>query len=212
VFTPVYGWPFQALTDRPDGPNLGEDGFLAAEATVAGIDARVVALEGAVYRATARLAAPAASVTFSGIPTTLRRLTLSWTARSTNAAVAQNLRCRVNNDSTAVYNGNFTQQNNTTITGSVQTAATFWQVGVITGATAAASNFGAGEIVIPGWNAPHTNINHVHRSHMYEAAASSWLEHGGGLYFAAGPYNRLDLFADAGNLDTNSEFLLTGIV
>jgi hypothetical protein len=34
VYTPVYGWPFQALGDPPDGPNLGEDLALAIEATM----------------------------------------------------------------------------------------------------------------------------------------------------------------------------------
>jgi hypothetical protein len=32
--TPVYGWPYQTLTDAPDGPNLGEDLALAIEATL----------------------------------------------------------------------------------------------------------------------------------------------------------------------------------
>lgn len=36
-FTPVYGWPYQALTDAPDGANLGEDLALAIEATVNGL-------------------------------------------------------------------------------------------------------------------------------------------------------------------------------
>lgn len=39
--TPVYGWPYQGLLDPPHGPNLGEKGLLAVEATVAGVDAAV---------------------------------------------------------------------------------------------------------------------------------------------------------------------------
>lgn len=51
--TPVYGLPFQGLTDQPDGASLGEDLALAVEAELAridgdvsGIDTRVTTLEG----------------------------------------------------------------------------------------------------------------------------------------------------------------------
>jgi hypothetical protein len=43
--TPTYGWPYQTLSDRPDGPNLGEDLALAIEATVVALAARVSTLE-----------------------------------------------------------------------------------------------------------------------------------------------------------------------
>lgn len=43
AITPVYGWPYQALADPPDGPELGEDLALAAETTVSGIDAVLAA-------------------------------------------------------------------------------------------------------------------------------------------------------------------------
>lgn len=38
--TPIYGWPYHALTDPPDGADLGEDLALAIEATVSGLDVR----------------------------------------------------------------------------------------------------------------------------------------------------------------------------
>ncbi len=34
--TPIFGWPYQALTDAPDGAALGEDLALAIEATLLG--------------------------------------------------------------------------------------------------------------------------------------------------------------------------------
>lgn len=217
--TPNYAIPYQSLFDQPHGPDLGEDGFIRVDTVLTGIDGRLTVVEGKVtaiealtYRATQLLAAPAASVTFSAIPTTVRKLVLSWTARSSAAAVAQNLRIRVNNDSGANYNYNFTQQRNVTNTAIAGAAQTFWQIGVIPAATATANNFGSGEIVIPGWNAPHANLNQQHRSHMWESAADSWYQGGGGLYFAAAPYNRLDVFCDAGNLVAGSEFLLLGYI
>ena len=221
--TPIFAWRYQALSDPPNGAALGENGFLDAEATVAALsatvtaadsslDTRVDALEAAVYRAVQTLAAPATTVTFTGIPSTLRRLTLSWTARSSVAAVAANLRMRVNNDSSSVYSSNFTQQNNVTNTPLINPAVAFWQVGVVAGASAAANNFGSGEVIIPGWNGLHPNLNQQHRNHFYESTVSSWYQAGGGLYFAAGPYTRLDIFCDTGDLVANSEFLVTGIV
>jgi hypothetical protein len=211
--TPVYGWDYQSLSDPPNGATLGQNLALDAEATVAALDARLVLAEADValrYRSTQVVSSAVAAVTFSSIPTTLRKLEIVWTARSTTAAVAANLRLRVNNNSGALYSSNFIQQNNTTITGNIQSATTFWQAGVIAGATAAANNFGGGTVTIAAWNAPHANLNHTHHSHFYESAPNSWFESGGGLFFAAAPYNRLDFFCDAGNLDVNSQFLVLG--
>lgn len=42
--TPVYGWRFQTLGDRPHGPNLGEDLARDVEATVAGLDSDLQSL------------------------------------------------------------------------------------------------------------------------------------------------------------------------
>lgn len=35
--TPVYGWPYQSLTDPPDGPSLGEDLALAIEESLSDV-------------------------------------------------------------------------------------------------------------------------------------------------------------------------------
>ena len=111
VFTPIYGWPYQSLVHSPDGAALGEEGFNAAEKTVSGIDARVspaslalinariAALEAlSPYRARQTLPGVAASITFLGIPSNLRTLRVSWTARSNDAAAIVDMLLRVNND------------------------------------------------------------------------------------------------------------------
>ncbi len=218
--TPVYGLPYQVPGNRPNGPTLGADLALAVEAVIqareaesAALDVRVDALEAnAVYRAVQLVSSPVATVTFSSIPSTLRRLTVTWTARSSNASLAANLRMRINNDSAANYAANYAQQTNVTVVGVNSGVVTYWQIGVVGGATAAANNNGAGEVTIPGWNAPHNWLNGVHRNHFYENAANSFQQHGGGLYFANGPYNRLDFFCDAGNIVAGSEFLVLGWV
>ena len=42
--TPVYGWPYQALGDAPNGASMGEDLALAIEATVNALTATVASL------------------------------------------------------------------------------------------------------------------------------------------------------------------------
>lgn len=80
--TPTYGWPYQSLTDPPDGPSLGEDLALAIEATVSALAASVAAntaslitntaaiatINGrAVFRARQTVAQSLADNTFAGI-------------------------------------------------------------------------------------------------------------------------------------------------
>jgi hypothetical protein len=43
--TPNYAIPFQALLDRPDGPNLGEDMAMRIDAVLRGLDSRVAQAE-----------------------------------------------------------------------------------------------------------------------------------------------------------------------
>lgn len=43
--TPVYGWPYQSLTDAPNGADLGEDLALGIEATLAALAAQVTTLQ-----------------------------------------------------------------------------------------------------------------------------------------------------------------------
>lgn len=54
--TPTYGWPYQSLTDPPDGPNLGEDLALAIEATIAALAATVTANAASIVTNTAAIA------------------------------------------------------------------------------------------------------------------------------------------------------------
>jgi len=43
-FTPNYAIPYQTLADPPDGPNLGEDGFLAVDTALASLAALITPL------------------------------------------------------------------------------------------------------------------------------------------------------------------------
>lgn len=72
-FTPAYAIPYQTLADPPDGPNLGEDGFLIIDSALAAIEARLAAMESNGLRnATTALVATAettASTSFADLAT-----------------------------------------------------------------------------------------------------------------------------------------------
>lgn len=61
--TPIYGLPYQSLTDPPDGPNLGEDLALAVEDELARIDGDVSAVPASVLTTVnGRYGTPAAPI------------------------------------------------------------------------------------------------------------------------------------------------------
>ncbi len=73
--TPTYGWPYQSLTDPPDGPNLGEDLALAIEATVASLAATVAANAATILTHTANLALIDGRAVFRARQTVVQSLT-----------------------------------------------------------------------------------------------------------------------------------------
>lgn len=160
------------------------------------------------YRDVQLLGANAASVTFSSIPSTLKKLELSWRARSTDASVSVDLRMRINGDTGGNYHNNFFYVQNVTQTHFTGAAAAWGNVGVIGAATSGANNFGHGRAEVIGWNA--VNPNTVWQAHYYESAANSWNAAGGFLYFAAAPYTSVTFLPAAGNLLAGSEFHLYG--
>lgn len=200
--TPTYGLRYQELTDPPHGPDLGKN--LATD-----VEAQIARLDALRFRATQTLATTTASVTFS-VPSNVRRLVVSWTVRATAAAVLGNLWMRVNGSTAASYNTNLMRVNNTTQSNTVEVAVTRASIGVITAASSAANNFGTGEVTIVGWHAPHPSLNFTFQSHAYESQPNSWHVSGGGLYFAAGPYNSLTFLPDVGSFAAGSDFTLLG--
>lgn len=168
------------------------------------------------YRTSQTLASNSATVSFTSIPTTLKTLRLDWTGRSTSGLSFSNLYLRVNNNSGAVYATNVSNVVNTTQTNYVSiNGPNVAHVGTLATSTAGStSNYGNGHVEFTGWDNPHTGgsyLNFRFQSHYYESAGTSSYWHGGGLYFAAGPFNRIDLSTDTGNFVTGSEFVLTGM-
>lgn len=193
-------------------PYTGQRAFVTADLLTYRYTGSAWVVHG-LYRQTTLLGADAASVTLSSIPSTLKRLAVTWTARSTAAAVFDDLRMRINGNTGTNYFGNLHTQQNTTISSFAEVSLTYGTVGGgIAAASAAASNFGSGEVTFTGWNAPASRpaLNWLWAGHMFESAANSFYSQGGGLFIVAGPYTSLTFLAGAGNLKAGSEFTVYG--
>ncbi|MFL6144096.1 MAG: hypothetical protein ACJ72N_19805 [Labedaea sp.] len=164
------------------------------------------------YRDNQTLGADTASVTFSNIPTTLRRVVVNWTARGSKAATICDVRMRINNNSTTGYRSSVGAVTGTTPANFTEDTSTFSTVGHMTAASDGNNIYGGGEVRFTGWDAggSRPGLNWVYESHTWSSAATAVAGKGGGLFFVAGPYNRIDLFPDTGNFKAGSEFTLYG--
>jgi hypothetical protein len=211
--TPVFAWPYHGLSDPPNGASLGQALALAAESTVSAIDARVLALEAALpYRARQITGGVVASVTFSSIPTSLRSIVIKCTTRF-NANGAADLWMRINgNSSAANYYSQVGGANITAMITPIDNPAsiTALQVGVVAGNNNA-GEYGVTEIVIDGWDQPHSShLGFVSLSGAIVAGVSSLSRWCVGKYTPAGPYTSITLLPSGGSFDTGCEFNLIG--
>lgn len=164
------------------------------------------------YRENQTLGADTATVTFSSIPTNLRRLVLSWTARGSKAAVMTDMRMRINNNSGNNYRASIGAVTGTTPANFLEDPAAFSTIGHFTAASDGNNIYGGGEVRFNGWDGggSRPGLNWVYESHAWSTGATAVAGRGGGLYFQAGPFNRIDLFPDTGNFKAGSEFTLYG--
>src|SRR5262245_43237089 len=220
AITPVYGWPYQVGTDRPDGPNLGGQLALAIEATIAANDAARVAGDAALallapkYASRQILSGTVASVTFSSIPGTLRRLQISYMARADNAVQAQAVNLRFNADSTANYSYQVLQGSNATASAAAGVGTTSVQCGLCTGASAAAGIFGGGDVTVHGWDVPHPSScpGVSFNSYALGVGAGNFVHSTGGGHWITptGTPNSITFLPAAGNFVAGSDFQVTG--
>lgn len=217
-FTPNYAIPYQTLADAPDGPNLGEDGFLATDAALAGLDVRIDALEAARFTRIGQItvSGPAPSVNFPGIASTWQAIEVTWTSRDDwvgfNADTAY---MRVNGDGSVAYRHNYIQVNNASVTGATVVGDTRGLIGIAARGGATAGVFGGGRITIPAWSAPHANhlVWNCQSAIFDSAVGTCWSQVGSGVYTGAGPYTRLEFFPDPGaaNFVAGTQFTVYGL-
>jgi hypothetical protein len=164
------------------------------------------------YIARQTLGGAAATVTFSSIPSALRSLRLRWTARGDAVVQVEFIFLRVNNDSGNNYNAEYTQVNNTTVSGAPTVAISGGTSGYLLGASAPAGAFGSGTIDFVGWDSPHSGyLGWTFNSAALGTGAANFIGLvGGGQYVPAGPYTSVTLFPNAGNFVAGSDFQLEG--
>lgn len=162
------------------------------------------------YRQSVILGSTTASVTFSGVPNSIKNLSIRYTARGDTAAEAVILALRLNADSGANYFGNLTQVQNGTATAAANSGSTSQQVGTITAATAGSNQFGSGVIDMEGLGSATRRPNGQFRSHGWSTAAQSYFITGGFLYNGTGQITSYTLLLTAGSFIAGSEFYLDG--
>jgi hypothetical protein len=163
------------------------------------------------YVSVNKLSGTTASVTFSSIPTSMRKVRIDYTARGTAAVANSVIQMRVNSDSTTLhYVYTSCQTINTTQTNSANVSGTDrFAVGIISAATTTSTNYGVGHIDLFGWEAPHNWLGATWYNSVYSDNATQagqfW---GGGQYIQNGPYTSITLLPDSGSFAANSEFRL----
>jgi hypothetical protein len=164
------------------------------------------------YRVVQTLGADAASITFSNIPSTLSRLMVSWSARSTAAAINAELRMRVDGVTSASYSSSFVSQNFATLAGIDVPNDVYAPMGILAAASATGGNYSGGIIDFPFWNAPGVALEILWRAHMWDSSAtnSAMLRQGGTRFFSGSAHTSLNFFMSSGNIKANSQFIVQG--
>lgn len=204
--------PVTTRSALPTDPHVGMRAYIQDEQVQVQYVLNVgwLGQSGMSYRATQLLASPAANVVFSGIPSTLKKVAVAWTARSSVANLFADFWMLINGSTSAVYNTNIHTQANATITPGTEVGVGRAVLGACTAGSSAANNFGSGEVVIPGWDAPHPNLNWHFHSHLWDSAANSLYSQGGGVFFGSGPFTSLTFLPALGNLVAGTEITVYG--
>ena len=155
-----------------------------------------------------------ASFEFESIPQTFENLRIRWMGRSLTATDFEEVRLRVNNDSSAIYNTN--KQfwfGNITRTPSTETGGTSFGAGVIPANTATAGRTGGGELLLTSYARPifHKNVNGHNTASRGAAADDQFMYLIGGVWMSIVPITRLSLFPVGGSWATGSIATLYGL-
>lgn len=160
--------------------------------------------------ATTTLNSTVATVTFSSIPA-FNHVKLIWKARGDAAVTAQQMYLRLNGDTANHYLWANNQEHNTTVTGQTSGGlVSFIQIATITGSSATAGYFGAGEFTIAEWSDTTNNASGQGTAYSATSTTDQWNGTYGGMYTTAATLTSLTLLPNAGNFVAGSQFSLYG--
>lgn len=164
------------------------------------------------YRVNNTLSGSTGTVTFSSIPTSLKRIEVRYTVRG-DASANGNLLLRINGNSGTNYSW---QAFNAFTIGTSNSSNTL-QTSVLVGGIpvgGGAGIWGVGRIDIVGWDAPHADqlMGLAHAGYIFNTTGGSNNTYTTFAYkgTSASGYTSLSLIADAGSFLAGSEFILEG--
>lgn len=152
------------------------------------------------------LAAPAASVQFSGIPQTFTNLQLIATVES-DQATDQTLFLRFNNDAGAHYDTQLIYGIGSTATSATSLAATAAQIGVAPGG---GGFFGMVNLIIPSYTAVSAGV-HAFLSTWTAIGTSDETGTNGSTWSVGSAITSIQIFPNTGNLVAGNVFTLYGL-
>lgn len=165
------------------------------------------------YRDTIITTSSVASVTFRSIPSTLKEVRISYTARNDGASHTVGVYARINEDSSNLYDYEFLlSQNSGAPTAGFAVATNKIYIGECIAASASAGKYGGGQIVIPGWNSPHSTSLHMFgNAGALSQSTDSIIVMAYGAYFGTGSHTSITLLPAGGNFVAGSGFYLEGL-
>lgn len=223
----AYGWSFEVLEDTGSGmPALPASSLdLASIAVPTGsasvtdamiTDRRSYACP-SIPLSIQVLAAPAATVSFTGIPGFIRGLELDWSTRCDAVGGSFFFIGRINGDTGGNYarmyrrwTGNGTATPTASNTADVSTSMEF---GVIPGTATSAGIFAEGDCKIPKWRTDGTSlrVRAFNRAGFNEAISNCSTTHAENFWVGTTPPTSITLSAASGSLIAGSQFILRAI-
>jgi hypothetical protein len=162
------------------------------------------------YRVAATITSSASAFNFPSIPTYLRELRLTITARGDTAAASIDVGVQVNGASSNLYRYQHRYLQNGTV-GTVQNInAPHFRFGTIAAASAAAGVFGTSTAEIVGWDSPHASYLTMKGHGGYLDVGTHVIGDTVGAASVTGPYTSLLVLPASGNFVAGSQFNLLG--
>jgi hypothetical protein len=162
------------------------------------------------YRIGSTIVSSASAFNFPNIPTYLKELRLTITARGDTAAGNVDVGLQVNGVSSNAYRfeHRFLQNGAVSFTGNLNSP--HCRFGTVAGATAAAGVYGSATAEIVGWDSPHASYLTIKGHGGYIDITTHVLGDTTGAASVTGPYTSLTVVPASGNFVAGSQFNLTG--